>query len=144
MRSFIQFVEQKSEEEKNLQKTIAKLPEKYQKLLKNFNIKLTCKNTLNSDKNHIGVIHKFDIEVAAPWNYGREFTFLHEVAHLIWEKLITKNQKKEWKKLARLYKGEPKMNDEELFCMFFASTYANHRIETYNQTKLVSFIKNLD
>lgn len=144
MRSFIQFVEQKSEEEKNLQKTIAKLPEKYQKLLKNFNIKLTCKNTLNSDKNHIGVIHKFDIEVAAPWNYGREFTFLHEVAHLIWEKLITKNQKKEWKKLAKLYKHKPKMNEEELFCMFFASTYATHQIETYSQPKLVSFIKNLD
>ena len=33
MRSFIQFVEQKSEEEKNLQNTIAKLPKKYQKLL---------------------------------------------------------------------------------------------------------------
>lgn len=144
MRSFIQFVEQKSEEEKNLQKTIAKLPEKYQKLLKNFNIKLTCKNTLNNDKNHIGVIHKFDIEVAAPWNYGREFTFLHEVAHLIWEKLIKKNQKKEWKKLARLYKSKPKMNDEELFCMFFASTYANHPVETYNQPKLVSFVKKLN
>jgi len=143
MRSFIQFVEQKSEEEKNLQKTIAKLPEKYQKLLKNFNIKLTCKNTLNGDKDHIGVIHKFDIEVAAPWNYGREFTFLHEVAHLIWEKLITEDQKKEWKRLAPLYKNKPKMNEEELFCMFFASVYANHHVKTYSQPKLTAFIKNL-
>lgn len=144
MRSFIQFVEQKSEEEKNIQTTIANLPKRYQKLLKNFNIKLTCKNTLNGDKDHIGVIHKFDIEVAAPWNYGREFTFLHEVAHLIWEKLITDDQKKEWKRLAKLYKGKPKMNDEELFCMFFASTYSNHQVETYNLAKLVKFIKTLD
>jgi hypothetical protein len=69
-------MEQKSEEEKNLQDTIKKLPQKYKDLLKNFNIKLTCKNTLNGDKNHIGYINKFDIEVAAPWNYGREFTLL--------------------------------------------------------------------
>jgi hypothetical protein len=143
MRSFIQFVEQKSEEEKNLQKTIAKLPNKYQKLLKNFNIKLTCKNTLNNDKDHIGVIHKFDIEVAAPWNYGREFTFLHEVAHLIWEKLISQKEKKEWKYLSKLYKNTPKMNNEELFCMFFASAYATHQIETYNHPKLIKFIKSL-
>lgn len=144
MRSFIQFVEQKSEEEKNLQNTIAKLPKKYQKLLKSFNIKLTCKNTLNGDEDHIGVIHKFDIEVAAPWNYGREFTFLHEIAHLIWEKSITNEQKKEWKNLARLYKGKPKMDEEELFCMFFASNYANHRIETYNNPKLINFIKSIN
>lgn len=143
MRSFIQFVEQKSEEEKNLQKTISKLPDRYQKLLKNFNIKLTCKNTLNNDKNHIGVIHKYDIEVAAPWNYGREFTFLHEVAHLIWEKLLDSDDKKEWKNLSKFYKNQPKMNNEELFCMFFASTYATHQIETYSQPKLVKFIKNL-
>ena len=144
MRSFIMFLEQKSEEEKNLQKTIAKLPEKYRKLLKNFNIKLTCKNTLNGDRDHIGVIHQFDIEVAAPWNYGREFTLLHEVAHLIWEKLITEKQKDQWKRLAKLYKGKPKMNEEELFCMFFASTYANHHVETYNHPKLMAFIKSLD
>jgi len=137
-------MEQKSEEEKNLQKTIAKLPDKYQKLLKKFNIKLTCKNTLNNDREHIGFINKLDIEVAAPWNYGREFTFLHEVAHLVWEKLITKQQKRKWKELAPLYKNKPKMNEEELFCMFFASAYANHHIETYSQPKLVNFIKNLD
>ena len=144
MRSFIMFLEQKSEEEKNLHKTINKLPKRYQKLMKNFSIKLTCKNTLNGDRKHIGIIHKFDIEVAAPWNYGREFTFLHEVAHLIWEKIITSKQKSEWKRLAKLYKGKPKMNEEELFCMFFASTYAKHHKETYNNPKLMAFIKNLD
>ncbi len=144
MRSFIIFMEQKSEEEKNLQDTIKKLPQKYKDLLKNFNIKLTCKNTLNGDKNHIGYINKFDIEVAAPWNYGREFTFLHEVAHLVFEKVITDKQKSEWKKLAKFYKGKPKMNSEELFCMVFANTYANHHVETYNHPKLVNFIKSLN
>jgi hypothetical protein len=144
MRSFIQFVEQKSEEEKNLQATIEKLPERHKKLLKNFTIELTCKNTLNGDKEHIGIINKFSIKVAAPWNYGREFTFLHEAAHLIWEKIINNSQKKKWKRLTKLYKGKPRMNEEELFCMFYASAYANHHVETYNNQKLVSFIKSLN
>ena len=144
MRSFIQFVEQKSEEEKNLQATIGKLPKRHKELLRNFTIKLTCKITLNGDKNHIGFINKFDIEVAAPWNYGREFTFLHEAGHLIWEKIITNKQKNEWKRLAHLYKGKPKMNLEELFCMHYASAYAKHHIETYNNPKLVNFIKSLN
>ena len=144
MRSFITFMEQKSEEEKNVQKTIDRLPKRFRNLLKNFNVKLTCKNTLNGDRKHIGIIHQFDIEIAAPWNYGREFTFLHEVAHLIWEKMVTSEQKNEWKKLAKLYKNKPKMNFEELFCMFFASTYANHHVETYSHPKLIKFIKNLN
>ena len=145
MRSFIQFVEQKSEEQKNLKATIDKLPKKHRMLLANFKIKLTCKNTLDNDTNHIGNINKYDIVVAAPWNYGREFTTLHEIAHLIFEKLVTEKQKQEWNKLCKkFYNKKPKMNCEEVFCMVYASNYSTHHIETYNIPELTDFIKTLD
>lgn len=144
MRSFIKFFEQKSEEEKNLKTTIDKLPKSHRMLLKNFSVTMTCKNTLKGDDEHIGYISKFDIKVAAPWNYGREFTFLHEVAHLVWEKLITPSQKDEWKKLCKLYNQKPKMNCEEVFCMAYASYFANHQIATYMNPKWDNFFEKLN
>ena len=157
MRSFIMYLEQKSEEEKNLQKTIAKLPEKYRKLLKNFNIKLTCKNTLNGDRDHIGVIHQFDIEVAAPWNYGREFTTLHEIAHLIWEHLVTDDLKNEWRELVKKTKQKQidkfskesqknalRQEAEEIFCMSYAAYYCSHPPAIWINEDWNKFIKKLE
>jgi hypothetical protein len=141
MKRFIEFIEHKSEERKNLDAVISKLPDNHQKLLKHFDITYTCKNTLNGDDEHIGMIHKFDVEVAAPWRYSREFTTLHEIAHLVWEKIVSNEDKKDWSKLAKLYKGEPKMNDEELFCMVYAAAYSTHPPATYNIEKLTKFVK---
>ncbi len=141
MKGFIEFIEQKSEERKNLDSVISQLPKKHQNLLHHFDITYTCKNTLDGDKEHIGMIHKFDVEVAAPWRYSREFTTLHEIAHLVWEKLLSDKDKKEWKKIAKVYKGEPKMNEEELFCMVYGAAYSTHPPVTYNIPKLVNFVK---
>jgi len=144
MIGFIKFLESKSEERKNLDKTLAKLPKNHQELLASFDITFTCKNTLDNDRDHIGSIFKYDIKISAPWNYGREFTTLHEVAHLVYEKLVTKDDKKVWKKLCKkYYKSKPKMNCEELFCMVYANVYSKHKVETYNIEKLMNFIKNL-
>ena len=143
MKGFIQFFEQKSEERKNLDALIGRLPKKHQKLLKHFDIKYTCKNTLNGDDKHIGIISGYDVEVAAPWRYSREFTTAHEIAHLVWEKILNNRQREEWKKLCKLYKGEPKMNCEEVFCMVYAFNYSTHKVETYNIPKLINFVKNV-
>lgn len=145
MIGFIQFFEQKSEEIKNLDDTVSKLPEKYKKLITDYEFKYTCKNTLDNDDDHVGYIQGYDIEVSAPWNYGREFTTLHEIGHLVWEKTVTDKQKKMWNILCKKhYSKKPKMNCEEVFCMVFANCYVNHKIETYNIPKLIKFIKNLD
>src|SRR3990170_4679864 len=92
-----------NEEEKNIKTTLKKIPKKHQALLKGFKFKFLNGNTLKSDKNHVGYMmnNPKEIAVASPWNYPREFTFLHEIAHLIWEKFVDKDKRKEWKKIVK-------------------------------------------
>ena len=143
MKSFRLFFEKaESEEKKNVNATLEKIPKKHASLVKGFSLKFTPNNTLNGDKNHIGYIYKNDIEVAAPYNYGREFTLLHEIAHMIWEKLLSKENKKEWTELYQKYKKELKQNAEEIFCMVYANTYVKHKLKTYDKPDLENFIKN--
>lgn len=133
----------KTEEQKNLDATLQKIPKKHAKLLDGFKVDFTPNNTVKGDNDHIAWIYKDRISVAAPWNYGREFTFLHEIAHLIWEKLITENQKKEWSKIVKKNKHRLKQNDEELFCMAYANTYAKHKIKAHSNPYWEKFIKGL-
>ena len=136
--SFKIFLEKK-EEEKDIENLLNKLPKKHKDLLKNFNFKYTPGNTLDNDKDHIGVILKNKITVAAPWNYSRKFTTLHEIAHLIWEEIVTKEQKKEWSEIVKKTKGKQNQNNEELFCMAYGCYYSNkhcpriHDHETWNE-----------
>lgn len=132
-----------SEEQKNLNATLKKLPKKHRRLLNGFKVKFSPNNTIKGDHNHIGYIFKDKIEIAAPWNYGREFTFLHEIAHLLWEKIITKQQKKLWSKIVLKNKNRLKQNDEELFCMAYANTYAKHKIKAHSNEYWEKFIKGL-
>lgn len=152
MNGFKLFVETQTEEEKNVQALIKKLPKGHQKLLKGYKFKYQGGNTLKGDDGHIGVIFKDKITVAAPWNYGREFTTLHECAHLIFEKLMTTQLKKSWsslvkKTISEQIKNNPKtksalkQNDEELFCMAYATTYTKHAPKTYFNTEWQEFIK---
>lgn len=145
--SFKIFLEME-EEEKNVKKTISKLPKGHQKLLNGYKFKFTPGNTLKNDKEHIGYIYKDKIVVAAPWNYGREFTTLHEIAHLVYEYKMTKELKKEWESLFEKHKKDlPKssaldQNSEEIFCMVYAATYAKHPPATYLHDYWQEFIKN--
>jgi hypothetical protein len=149
--NFIQYFNEAEEEEKNVLATIKKLPKKHQKLLKGYKFKYTPKNTLKGDDQHIGYIYKDKIVVAAPWNYSREFTTLHEIAHLVYEYIITSELKKEWSNLLKKTKKEQIENnpskknaldqsDEEIFCMAYAATYAKHPPATYLNKKWQNFI----
>ena len=147
--NFIQFFNESEEEEKNVLATIKNLPKKHQKLLHGYKFKYTPGNTLKGDDQHIGYIHNDKIVVAAPWNYSREFTTLHEIAHLIYEYVMTTELKKEWEKLFKKEKINMKkcsaldQNAEEIFCMVYAATYAKHPPKTYMNKNWQNFIKRL-
>lgn len=144
-----------SEVEKNVKKMISKLPEGHQKLLKGYKFTYTPNNTLKGDNEHIGYIYKDRIVVAAPWNYGREFTTLHEIGHLVYEYVLTPKLKKEWNDLVsktnkkQISNQSPssktalKQNAEEIFAMAYAATYTKHPPKTYLNTKWQEFIKSL-
>jgi hypothetical protein len=121
-----------SEEKKNVEAMIAKLPKGHQKLLNGYKIKYTPGNVLNGDDGHIGYIHKDKIVVAAPWNYGREFTTLHEIGHLVYEYLCDKKWRDEWKKTVKKNPKRQKQNDEELFSMAYACYFAKHKIKVHD------------
>lgn len=148
MNGFKIFIET-SEEEKNVKDTISLLPKSHQKLLDGYKFKFTPGNTLKGDNDHIGYIHKDRIVVAAPWHYGRGFTTLHEIAHLVWEKLMTPALKNKWGKLFIQEKKKMPKNSaldqiaEEIFCMAYAATYCKHPPVTYTNDKWQKFIKNL-
>lgn len=141
MESFKLFFE-KSEEEKNVQQLIKKLPAIHQKLLSGYKFRYQGGNTLKGDDGHIGVIFKDKITVAAPWRYSREFCTLHEVAHLVYEKLMTPELKKAWSKVAKKNKKQNQDHDEENFCMAYAATYSEHPPLTHHHPDWIDFIKN--
>lgn len=129
------------EEKNNVEKTLYKLPKGHREMLKGYKINFTDRNTLNGDNKHIGFIYKNKIEVCAPWRYSREFTVLHEIGHLVYEKLMTPKLKKEWSKTAKENAKENQDNDEENFCMAYAATYANHPPTTHAHPAWIKFIK---
>jgi hypothetical protein len=139
--SFRHFLE--NEEKENVNKMLAKLPKGHQKLLKGYKFHYTPGNTLKGDDEHIGFIHNDKIVVAAPWNYGREFTTLHEIAHLVWEKLMTPKLKKEWEAIVKRTKNKQDQNPEELFCMAYACHYAKHKVKVHDHPEWHDFIAKL-
>lgn len=152
MDGFRTFLE--NEEQENVEAMISKLPKSHQKLLDGYKFKYTPGNTLKGDEDHIGYIHKDKIVVAAPWNYSREFTTLHEIAHLVFEYKMTPQLKKEWsaivkKTISDQIKNNPKsksalkQNDEELFAMSYATFYSKHKVHTYDHPEWMKFIKTL-
>lgn len=154
--NFKNFFFKESEEKKDIEKTISKIPLNHQKLLKNFKITLQPNNTLKGDKSNIGVIHNDKITISAPWRYSREFCLLHEIAHLVYEYKLTKELKKEWENLinktikSQKQKSKNKnqsikaldQNSEELFCMTYAQAYSSNGVIKYDNSEWVNFIKN--
>jgi hypothetical protein len=132
-------------DEKDLKGTLKKLPKLHAALVKKYNFKFEKGNTLNKSGEHVGEIDekKNKITVAAPWRYGREFTVLHEIAHAVYKYLVDKNLRKEWAKIVKGTKDKQDQNDEELFAMAYANTYAHHKIEIHNHPEWESFIKKL-
>jgi len=139
MESFKLFFEKAlSEEDKNIKETLGRLPKSHAALVGGYKFNLQDGNTLNKDDEHVGYIddEKKTIAVAAPWNYGREFTFLHEIAHKVWEQILDSNLKSKWKKI------ESK-DSEEAFCMAYANYYVKNPVVRFDKQKWKAFIKGL-
>jgi hypothetical protein len=142
------FNEQKKQEI-DISKTFAKLPKKHKELVKDYKIVFQPHNSLKGDDAHIGFIDEKNkmITIAAPWNYGREYTLLHEIGHAVWKYLVSEEKKEEWKKILRKEKQKDKKSldqeQEEIFCMVYAQYYAKNKLEKYNKKSLIDFVSKI-
>lgn len=149
--NFKLFLENSEHYDSDIKKTLNKLPKKHCDLIKDYKIKFEHKNTLKNDLNHIGFIDEKNkiIKIAAPWNYGRSFTLLHEIAHAVWKYIVTTKQKKEWSEIFEKQKKNMKKHEsldqsaEEIFAMAYANFYSKHKLLTYENKAWNSFISKL-
>lgn len=134
------------EERKDVERTLEKIPKSHARLIKGYEISFQPSNSLKGDEKHIGFIdeEKKKIVVSAPWNYGREYTFLHEIGHAVWKYALDKKDKEEWKKILKKSRSKNKkdlsQNDEEIFCMSYAQHYARNKLVKYDHDELDDFI----
>ena len=135
-----------SEYNKEVKETLQKVPKKHQALVKGYKYKFQPGNTLKNDGEHIGFVDEENkvITIAAPWNYGREYTFLHEMGHLVWKYFMDKGLKKKWQKVLKNTKEEKQnQGDEELFCMAYANHFAKNKISIHSHDEWDKFIKSI-
>jgi hypothetical protein len=139
------------EEKKDIEKTLSRLPSSHRQLVQNYRWKFHPGNTLNGDDEHVGYIDDNDkeIAVAGPWNYGREFTILHEVGHKVWERLVPPEMKHRWHQIASKMTPAQKEDEslkqepEEIFCMCYAQKYAQNKMEKFNNPLWQKFMEDL-
>lgn len=137
------------EEKKDVRKTLEKIPKSHSDLVKDYEISFQSKNSLRGDDKHIGFIDEKNrkIVVSAPWNYGREYTLLHEIGHAVWKYLVSDDRKGEWKKTVAKVRSRNKkeldQNDEEIFCMSYAQHYAKNKLCKYDHEELDEFISSI-
>lgn len=142
MLTFRQFLE--TEEEQDIRHTLAKLPPSHAALVKGFDFGFQGGNTLKGDDENIGYMDPENkkVVVAAPWNYGREFTLLHEVGHRVYERL-SDDLKHRWAVIVHNTKNKQKQSPEELFCMAYANHYAKNKIVIHDHPEWHRFIEEL-
>jgi hypothetical protein len=145
MQGFKKFITEATEEEKNIRDTLKLLPKSHKKLVDGYKFRWQNGNTLKGDDGHIGIINPKTktVTIASPWNYGRQFTFLHELAHKVWEFMLDDEARKAWAKIVKNTKNKLKQNAEELFCMAYANFYAKNKIVVHNHPEWMEFIKNV-
>jgi hypothetical protein len=141
-----------SEEKSNLEKTISRLPKKHRELIHNYKFKYKDKTTL--DKKNVGLLCGDKIEIAGGWNYSKEFVTLHEVGHVVWEKLSS-SEKHKWKDLLsrtiddqkkkadKISKSSLNQNPEEIFAMTYACAYSKHPSHYFYNKKWIKFVKSI-
>lgn len=139
---FRQFLEN---QEEDLKESLKKLPKRHRALIKGYSINFQGSNGLKGDSKHVGVIDekKKSITISAPWRYGREFTLFHEIAHMVWERLVDRPTQKRWHEIVKQTKGKKNENVEEMFCMAYANNYVKHKVVSYHYPEWEAFIKNL-
>jgi hypothetical protein len=144
---FREFVQQQEmeEEKRDIEKTLSKLPQSHAALVKGYRWRFHAGNTLNGDDEHVGYIDDADkeIAVAGPWNYGREFTVLHEVGHKVWEKFVNTQLRQQWHDIVAKTKNRQDQNDEELFCMSYSNYYAKNKIVIHDHPEWKQFVSGL-
>lgn len=137
-----------TKENKDVEETISKLPKNHQKLVSDYEIIFEPNNTLYKDKKYIGTLtDKKLIIVAAPWRYGREFTFLHEIGHIVYQKYLENNEQllKKWTTIVNNTKNKGKKESvEEYFCHAYANQYATVKIVAYDHDSWQKFIRELN
>lgn len=137
------------EEEKDALRTLEKIPKEHAKLVKDYRIVFQSGNCLRGDDRHIGTIDEKNktITIASPWNYGREYTLLHEVGHAVWKFLLDDEKRKEWKRILKSErskgKSHIKQDDEEIFCMTYAQHYAKNKLKKFDHEVLLNFVKKI-
>lgn len=141
---FRTYFESKEEESRDVKDTINKLPESHKKLAKKYKILFKCGNTLDGEEN-IGYIDEetMTIHIACPWNYGREFSVLHEIGHIIWKYKTNEKDRNKWKQILKSTKNKQDQNDEELFCMAYANYFAKNKIVIHDHDNWDSFVKSI-
>lgn len=132
------------EEKRDILKTLSKIPSSHRALVQGFSWKFHGGNTLQGDDQHVGYMddREREIAVAAPWNYGREFTILHEIAHRVWERL-PKQLQQQWLAVASNTKNKQNQPPDELFCMAYANHYAKNKIVIHDHPEWHEFIERL-
>lgn len=144
---FKQYLTEATEQEKDVKKTLGKIPKAHRDLVKGYRFVFQPSNCLKGDSGHIGLIDEKNktITIASPWNFGREYTLLHEIGHAVWKYAVDDEKKAEWKKLLgpvrRRNKKDLDQNDEEIFCMTYAQLHAKNKLEKYDHEELVDFVR---
>jgi hypothetical protein len=132
-------------ESTDVKKTLEKLPTKHRKLVAPFKIQFQGGNTLKGDKGHVGCVDekKMTITVASPWNFPREFTFIHEIAHLVWREFMTPKLREEWARLLKKKPPEVKDTDEEIFAHVYSNHFVSNKVPKHTDPSWDNFIKKL-
>lgn len=145
MMEFKLFLETSETYMKDVRKTLKKLPAAHRKLVRGYSYHFQGTNTLKGDNDHIGYVDeaKKKIMLAAPWNYGREYTMLHEIGHAVWKYLVNDKMREKWGKIVDATKEKQNQGKEELFCMAYANYYAKNKIEIHTHRTWDTFIRNL-
>lgn len=145
MDGFKEYFTEASEMDKNISDTLKKIPKAHSAFVKNYAFKWQPGNTLKGDDEHIGIINPIrkTVTIAAPWNFGREFTLLHEIGHKVFENFMTTELKKEWESIIKKTKHKVKQNAEELWCHAYANHFAKNKIEIHNHPTWDKFIEKI-
>ena len=136
-------------EDEDVAKTLRKIPPHHQALVRGYKFVFEPGNTLHGDKGHVGMIVSRPrklVRIAGPWRYSREFTVLHEIAHLVYEMYVRGTPvEKKWADVALNTPGR-KMDEpaEELFCHAYAAMFADHPPGIHRHQEWIRFLKNVN
>ena len=144
MLCFKEFIEASEEEDKDIINTLSRIPASHANLVKGYTFKFQGGNTLDGDEDHVGYVQEDpkEIVIAAPWRYGREFTFLHEIGHRVYERL-NDEIKKRWAMIVAHTRNKQEQDPEELFSHAYAAAYSKNPPAVHYHKAWLCFIRNL-